>query len=517
MNGVRTRPDIMSRKGIVSTSSIQASMTGIKILNSGGNIADSAIGTSAVLAVTQNNLCGLGGDGFALLRKNNKVISINSSGKSSRNIDADIYEKRGLKSIPYHGSLAAITVPGLVGLWIELEKHASFEIRDLLADAIKISREGFPVTHNYAKSIEATLKRTGDKNFIETFSNNGMPPMQGDIFYQEDLANIFQNLSDEGLESFYRGDLADKMVGAFKSSEIVIDSQDLRDHHAIVGRPISSDYEDRTVYELPPNSQGAAVNFNLNALKYMEDERITREEKLIKSQLISNKFRRQYIGDPDRMPLPQNFLDESFFSKIKEEDLNGKSASGKDGDTTYFAIATENGDSISMIQSNYTGFGSACVPTGTGISMQNRGSYFSLDPDHHNFLEPSKRTFHTLCACMIEREGQFEYALGTMGGDIQPQVHVNKIYEMINLGLSPQESIDLPRMSIPANIYEDPDLLVYENGKTLDFDINKYFKKFHQTNYLNSAHGHCQIIKMGENGTLFGGADPRGDGFAMPL
>ncbi len=512
---MRTRPDVMSLNAMVSTSSIYASRTGVKVLEDGGNIADAAIATSAVLAVTQNNLCGLGGDGFALLRMNGKIISINSSGKSSRNINAEMYGKKGMKSIPYMGPLAAITVPGLVGLWQELERHSSMDTKDLLKYAIKIAREGFPVTHNYARSIELTLRRTRDRNFRDTFSSNGLPPLQGDVFFQEDLASTIESLSKDGLDSFYKGNFADKLLKAFQKSEVVVDETDLSKHKPKVQDPLKSFYEDRIIYELPPNSQGATVNFNLNSLRFMKDDDLSYEEKIMKSHLIANKFRRTFIGDPDRMPLPSNYLDEAFYWKVVDSSESGKSASGKDGDTTYFTIANTDGDAISIIQSNYTGFGSTVVPEGTGFSLQNRGSYFSLDPAHHNYLEPEKRTFHTLCAGMIERNGEFEYSIGTMGGDIQPQVHVNKIHELIDLGMTPQEAIDLPRINIPANIYEDPDLLIFEEGASFNYDLSKYFKRIRQTSFLDSSHGHCQIIKRGENGVLFGGADPRGDGFAL--
>ncbi len=515
MKATRTRPDIMSQKSIVSTSSIYASQAGVKVLEKGGNIADAAIATSAVLAVTQNNLCGLGGDGFALLRLNGKIVSINSSGKSSKNINRDVYHKKGLKSIPYMGNMAAITVPGLAGLWQELEKQSTIETKELLSYSIKIAREGFPVTHNYARSIEVTLRRAKDKNFRETFSNGGLPPLQGDIFFQEDLASTIESLSNDGLDSFYRGNYADRLSKAFQKSGIAIDGEDLSKHHAIAEKPLKSKYEDRDIYELQPNSQGATVNFNLNSLKFMDDKNLGREELIMKSHLIANKFRRKYIGDPHKMPLPQNYLDESFYWNVVDMPDSRIPSSGKDGDTTYFTIANGEGDAISMIQSNYTGFGSAVVPEGTGFSMQNRGSYFSLDENHHNALEPEKRTFHTLCACMVERNGEFEYSIGTMGGDIQPQVHANKIHELIDLGLTPQEAIDLPRINMPANIYENPDILSFEEGAKFSYDPSKYFKRLRVTDYLDSSHGHCQIIKRGENGTLFGGADPRGDGFAL--
>jgi gamma-glutamyltranspeptidase/glutathione hydrolase len=515
---IRTRPEVMSEKAIVSTSSIQASLTGNKILNDGGNVVDAAIATSAVLAVTQNNLCGLGGDGFALLRIKGEVVSLNSSGKSSKNVNADIYKKLGMDMIPHSGPLAAITVPGLVGLLKELyENYASKDIQELLAPAIKFAHEGFAITHNYSRSLHLTLRGTKDEQFHETFSKDGYAPGVGDIFRQKDLANVFKALSENGFDDFYQGNLADKLEKSFKKSGILIDSDDLHEHKVLKQKPVASEYEGRTVYELPPNSQGATVNFWLNSIKFMDDEKLEPDELLLKSGLIANKFRRRYIGDPEIMNLPDNFLTESFYRKLLEEENLGMNSKGKDGDTTYFTIANTEGDAISMIQSNYTGFGSAVVPEGTGISMQNRGSYFSLDPTSHNYLEPRKRTFHTLCACIIEREKNFEFSLGTMGGDIQPQIHVNMIYNLINRGLGPQESIDLPRMNFPASIYETPDLLLFENGREIKEYMFKMFRRIKETSYLNSAHGHCQIIKQGENGVLQGGADPRGDGFAIPL
>lgn len=506
----------MSQKGIVSTSSLQASLAGVKIIERGGNVCDAAIATSAVLSVTQNNLCGLGGDGFALLRNDKGIVSINSSGKSSRNINAEIYEKKGLSKIPYQGKLAAINVPGLVGLWIELYRNATMELGELLEPAIALAKNGFPVTHNYAKSIEVTLRHTKDKNFINTFSSSGNHPLVGDIFYQEDLAVMLNRLSEEGLDSFYRGNVADFLVKSFAKSDVVIDVQDMKGHKALVDKPLSTEFEDRTIHELQPNSQGATVNFTLNVLKTMDDEKNS-NWKMMKAMLIGNKFRNHFIGDPERLKLPNNFQSPDFVQRIVEMEESDESKPGREGDTTYFTIALEDGSAISMIQSNYTGFGSTVVPEGTGFSLQNRGSYFSLDPNHHNFLEPNKRTFHTLCAGMIERGNEFEFSIGTMGGDIQPQIHISMINNLILKAFTPQESIDLPRINFIGSIYEKPSQLIFEDPELVTKEMLGIFKDYKFTGQLSSSHGHCQIIKRNENGVLMGGADPRGDGFAIPI
>ncbi len=506
----------MSSKAVVSSSSIQSSMVGVQILERGGNVADAAIATSAVLCVTQNNLCGLGGDGFALLRNREKITALNSSGKSSHNASRDIYERQGLTNIPHSGSLAAITVPGLVGLWIELFKKSAMEFKDLLKPAIALARYGYPITHNYAKSIEVTLRHTKERDFIDTFSNNGKHPMAGDIFYQEDLAKTLTEIANEGPETFYRGHLADNLVKAFEKSNVILDSKDMSSHRALETNPVSSEFEGRTVYELPPNSQGSTVNFSLNALN-LTGWRGSDEWIYLEAALAGNKFRRKYIGDPDRMPLPDNFNDDSFVMKVMEDDDRPEGERKPDGDTTYFTIATEDGDSISMIQSNYTGFGSTVVPHETGFSLQNRGSYFTLNPDHHNTLEPEKRTFHTLCACMVERDKEYEFSIGTMGGDIQPQIHLSMLLNLIRKGMSPQESIDSPRLNFNGSIYEAPSSLFFESAELLTKEMLPMFTEKKYSGRFSSAHGHCQIIKRSENGVLIGGADPRGDGFVIPL
>lgn len=516
MSSLRTRPDVMSLRGVVSSSSVQSSLAGVKVLESGGNIADAAIATSAVLSVTQNNLCGLGGDGFAILKFKGNLSSINSSGKSTRNISKEDYEKKKMNQIPHMGPLAAITVPGLAGLWIELYKKSSMEFKELLKPAISLARNGFPVTHNYAKSLEITLRHTKDKNFIETFSDNGRHPLTGDIFFQEDLAMTLEEMSEEGPDSFYKGHLSDRLVNAFEKSDVRIDSKDMSSHKPIVSLPVRSTFEDRAVYELPPNSQGPTVNFSLNAMKMM-DERGSDDWTYIRAALNGNAFRKTYIGDPDRMPLPGNFESENFIRKVLDENTTLINETKPDGDTTYFTIATEDGDAISMIQSNYTGFGSTVVPKGTGISLQNRGSYFSLDPEHHNFLEPGKRTFHTLCACMVEREKEFEYSIGTMGGDIQPQIHLAMLFNLIRKGMSPQESIDAPRLNFLGSIYEEPSTLIFEDESLVTKEMLPLFRGRKYTGRFSSAHGHCQIIKRNENGVIMGGADSRGDGFAIPI
>jgi Gamma-glutamyltransferase len=516
LNTFRTRPDVMSLRGIVSSSSIQSSLVGAKILESGGNIADAAIATSAVLCITQNNLCGLGGDGFALLKFKGNLSSLNSSGKSSHNISSSIYERKQMKQIPHTGPLAAINVPGLVSLWIELYKKSTMEFRDLIKPAISLARNGFPVTHNYAKSLEVTLKHTTDKNFIETFSRNGSHPLTGDIFYQEDLATVLDEMAEEGPDTFYRGRLSERLVKAFEKSEVCIDSEDMSSHTSILSSPVASEFEDRVVYELPPNSQGSAVNFSLNTMKMMNESGAD-DLTYLRSALYGNTFRRTYIGDPERMPLPENFESEDFIRKVLDSDITNHNEQKPDGDTTYFTISTEDGDAISMIQSNYTGFGSTVVPEGTGISLQNRGSYFSLNPENHNFLEPGKRTFHTLCACMVERENEYEYSIGTMGGDIQPQIHLAMLLNLIRKGMSPQEAIDAPRLNFTGSIYEEPSMLIFENESMITEEMLTLFKDRKYTGRFSSAHGHCQIIKRNENGVIMGGADPRGDGFAIPV
>ncbi|MGP6240217.1 gamma-glutamyltransferase family protein [Cuniculiplasma sp. SKW4] len=502
------RPEVYSKSHIVASSSILSSLSGNRILNDGGNVADAAISTSAVLCVVQNNLCGLGGDGFILGRVKDHIFVINGSGKSSHNVSIDYYKNLGFESIPRHGEMSAINVPGLVKSWIDLWKnYGSMDFKDLLRDAIYYAEEGFPVTLNYVDSIKRSIPYSKDREWLATYKYGEIKP--GDIFRQGNLGKTLRAISEDP-DSFYNGYLADKIIEGFADKNIIMDDYDLKNHRNLIQEPMKLNYGDCTIYETPPNSQGSTV---LAWLKLYQDSGANDLTEFYRSGLEAMEFRRNFIGDPERYSLDNDTIISGKWRR-KDERV-GSFREKDDGDTTYFTVGDKNGEIISMIQSNYLGFGSLVMPTGTGFTLQNRGSYFSLDPHSRNSLEPEKRTFHTLSASIGLKDRNPFFSLGTMGGDIQPQVHALLIDHITN-NIKAQKSIELPRAVFPGTIYEQNDTLYYERGFKGVNRLKDLFKNVKELEYGDHLFGHSQVLVYLDSGVINGGADLRGDGFAIP-
>ncbi|MEM3638133.1 MAG: gamma-glutamyltransferase family protein [Conexivisphaerales archaeon] len=521
-NAFTTRAPTVATKGVVATSHQLASFAGASILKQGGNAVDASIATSAVLCVTQNNLCGLGGDAFALVRMANRVIGINGSGRAGRNASTSYFSSRGYQKIPERGPLSAITVPGLVSAWGELYKrYASMELKELLEPAIRYASEGFPITPNYSESIRRSISVFSEfKEWCKVFLPEGRVPEAGFLFRQPDLASSLRLIVEEGCESMYKGRLSELMVRGIEKEGGLLVEEDFAEHSSIWCEPVSTSYRGINVYETPPNSQGAVVLLWLNLLEQYDLAKIPQSDALkifAETYKVVNMERSTKVGDPEYLSLPSDFTSKEYAQRIYRTDSTSKTGniSTDEGDTTYFCVADSEGNCVSMIQSNYMGFGSGLVPEGTGIVMQNRGCYFTLDKDHHNCLEPGKRTFHTLCASMAEMDGEAKFCLGSMGGDIQPQIHVQLITNLIDKGLDIQSSIDRPRWSIPGTIYEEPSSLVIEPGLV---EIPEGYEisglKLKPAQRQSASMGHAQGIVFLKEG-LMAGADPRGDGAAV--
>ncbi|MEM0135900.1 MAG: gamma-glutamyltransferase family protein [Thermoplasmatales archaeon] len=519
---MRTRPNSFSNRGVVASSSQYASAVGARILERRGNVFDAALATSAVLAVTQNNLCGLGGDMFALLRTEGEgIININGSGRASSKANIEIFKEKGISSLPSRGPDSALTVPGLVSGWMEIYKKCTFDLRELLLPAFTFASEGFAVTHNYSESIEISAKYLAPyQEWRNAFYIGGRAPSPGTLFKQKALAKTLKLIIDDGLDSFYTGYVADRIVKGLEGSGVLLSQDDFRNHKATVEKPLSTDFFGHKLYETAPNSQGATVILWANAVEefYNEFGRIPNDIEIIKLGLASYEERDRRIADPQYHKLPDYFLSKDFARKLlqKEVSLPGDGG-GKDiGDTTYFAISDNEGNSVSMIQSNYMGFGSGIMPIGMGFVLQNRGSYFTLDEKHHNSLEPNKRTFHTLCAAMLEKEGRFEASFGSMGGDIQPQIHIQILTNLLEKLNDPQSILDRPRWAFPYTIYEKPSEIICES-QDLEKSISREIRGLKCSGRtLSSEFGHAQIVTLLQEGVIVGGADPRGDGVAEP-
>ena len=363
---MRTRPNAFSKNGVVSSSSLQSSTVGARVLESGGNIVDAAIATSATLCVTQNNLCSLGGDTFMLLKIDGKpVVNLNGSGRAFESMTIEHFLEKGIKKLPSRGKDSVITVPGLVRAWEDIhKKYGTMEISDLMNYAYKYASEGFPITQNYSNSIESSAKYlSGYENWRSIFLRGNAVPEPGTVFKQKDLAETFADLKSDGLSSFYDGHLADKIVNGLNDLGVEISPDDLRKHKSTFQPPLKTEYRGYTVYETAPNSQAATVILWLNMLDLKESNPDLRD--ILETGHMSYLQRDKFIADPDFYPLPENFLTKQFASELYKNNKFPSSAErgfGDRGDTTFFSITDTDGNSISVVQSNYLGFGSGIVP-----------------------------------------------------------------------------------------------------------------------------------------------------------
>lgn len=522
-----SRVSINVRNGVVASSHEIASFHGSRVLAEGGNVVDAAIAVSAVLCVTQNNLCGIGGDFFALIKYNGRILNLNGSGRASQSATVDFYRKeKKLTRIPERGPLAAPTVPGIVHAWGELHsRFGSIELKKLLEPAISCAKNGFSISANYSNSIRASLPVLKMfRGWSEVFMPGGEVPKAGFVLRQTDLANTLEQIATEGTATFYEGKLSAKIADGIAEQGGVITASDLKNHKSTWQDPLKSTYRGTTVYETAPNSQAATVLLWLNMLEEFDLKRYSLDspkllEIMLDTCLRAYEQRAEHIYD--------NALADEFTTKHYAKDLlamlrprsNGARVKRDLGDTTYFCVGSSNGDCASVIQSNYMGFGSGLVPEGTGFSLHNRGSYFSLNEKHHNAIRPGKRTFHTLCASMGENAGETAFAIGSMGGDVQPQVHVQLITKVLDYGMDPQEAIDSPRWVVPFTIYERPSTVYFEPGQgvspsTAAKSVRKFGLSYKEFDSYSSLTGHAQAIIF-NNDFMSAGADPRGDGVAV--
>ncbi len=522
---------ILGRESMVASSHELASFFGAKTLAGGGNPVDAAITTSAMLCVTQNNLCGLGGDLFALVKREGRIWNLNGSGRASRNATIRFYlEEKKLEQIPHRGPLGAPTVPGIVHAWGELHsKFASMDWKELLAPAIDYAKNGFPITSNYSRSIASSAEFLGAfEEWSKIFLPGNKVSEAGYVLKQKDLASSLELIAREGPESFYSGALAEKLVKGIEKQGGLVDAEDLKNHTSTWQTPLKTNYRGLDVYETAPNSQAATVLIWLNMLEEFDLKRYSRNspelfEILLDTCLKAYQTRAEAIADPAFLAFKENFLSREYAKQLLNSNLTLSSklapSSESSSDTTYFTVGNAEGDALSVIQSNYMGFGSGLVPEGTGIGLHNRGCYFSLNRNHHNSLEPGKRTFHTLCASMGESETSKKtaFSLGCMGGDIQPQVHVQLITNLLDYHMDLQEAIDSPRWVVPFSIYEKPATVYFEPGLStphLGQIARSRGLAFEQLDSLSSLTGHAQAIQF-EDKYLKGAADPRGDGIAI--
>jgi gamma-glutamyltranspeptidase / glutathione hydrolase len=530
------RSPVYGREGIVATSQPLATAAGLEILAKGGNAADAAVAAGAALNVTEPSSTGIGGDMFALYysAETKQVTALNGSGRAPAALALDRLKKEGFTNELPSFHAHTVTVPGACAGWFDLiERHGSLTMADVLAPAIQLAREGFPVS-----PITSYSWQHGAQNQLRSAPNgqeltiDGRGPKPGEIFRNPNLARTFE-LVARGKEAFYQGEIAETIVSVIKEAGGSMSMDDLASHTSTWEAPISVTYRGLRLYECPPNGQGIAALIALNILEGFELaslEALSTEglHVMIESMRLAFADSRWYVADPTFSSIPiQQLLSKEYAEERRRLiDRHRATIDPKHGtpvnssNTVYLSVVDRFGNACSFINSNYWGFGTGIVPKGFGFTLQNRGHNFSLDPKHPNALEPRKRPYHTIIPAMVTRgDGSLYASYGVMGGFMQPQGHVQVLSALIDGGLDPQAALDLPRFCI--DVEEAGGRVALEEGipENVISDLSKMGHPVYTVSgYDRSLFGRGQIILRDvETGVLCAGSDPRADGCAMTL
>jgi len=520
-----TRGMVMSKHGLVSTAHFLASKTGAMILEGGGNFADAAVATSAVLNVVEPYNSHLGGDAFMLVytSEDGRLRAINSSGPAPASASVDDFPG----GIPTRGQ-RAVEVPGQVGAWGLLnDEFGTMPFHELMAPALGYAREGFPTNTRLSAVINNASKELRSMGpWAEVFMPGGRGPGTGEIFSQGDLARTLEILSRDGPGAFYSGTIADSIASYFGEGDGLIIRDDLEGYSPEVLDPLQTTYRGFEVFEQPPVSQGHILLEELNIIEGfdlpgMEHNGPESIHLMVEALKLSFADRYEHSGDPrfagsfvDRLISKEHSAERRGLIDPSVARSSYPAGGMGDGDTTYFAIADGEGNAISFIQSLFHGFGSGVVVPGTGIIMNNRMTGFSLEESSPNFLEGGKRTMHTLNTYMIFDSGSPLFVGGTPGGDKQVQTNLQVITRLLDWGLNPQETADNPRWA-------------WQGGTSLDMEsrfprktVEDLGKMGHDISRIApwGGSGSVQVIMIHPgSGAMIAGSDPRCDGCAVGL
>jgi gamma-glutamyltranspeptidase/glutathione hydrolase len=458
-----TRSEVIARHGMAATAHPLATQAALDILRQGGSAVDAAIAANACLAFLEPTACGVGGDLMALLWNpaERRVEGLNASGRAPATISIEAVRALGHTTIPPRGALP-VSVPGCVDGWIALhQRHGRLPLAQVLQPAIALAREGAPVPEVIAAYWQFAFPRLESfPNFTETFGIDGRAPTKGDIFRNPGLANTLESIAREGRDGFYRGPVAAAIAAEVRAQGGFLSEDDLARNEPTWVEPVSVRYRGHDVWALPPPTQGIAT---LQILRLLERHDVAslgwgspaHLHLFIEAKKLAFEDRGRFYADPAFTDIPwQRLLDDDAITRRAARINPARAARGFPaddpragaGDTTYLCTADSSGMMVSLIQSNYRGFGSGVVPAGTGFMLQNRGEQFSLDPAHPNALAPGKRPFHTIIPGFVTKDGHPFLAFGVMGGSYQPQGQAWVLSNLLDFGMNLQEAGDAPRV-----------------------------------------------------------------------
>ncbi len=527
------RSPVYAKHGMVASSQPLASEIGLRVLQSGGNAADAAVATAAALNVTEPCSTGIGGDCFCLFFNNSTktVKGLNGSGRAPGKLTLTKLAETGIKGTLPPLSVHTITVPGAAAGWVDtVTKFGSLTIKEVLAPAIALAEEGFPVAPLTAAAWQRGVKQLKQGPNADEMLINGRAPKAGEIMKLPNLARTFREVADNGKQGFYEGYIAEAIVKLIQSLGGVMTEEDLKNHQSTFDEPISVNYKGIDVFEIPPNGQGITALTALNILEEYDFSKLGHStvehlHLMIEALRLAFADTQWYVADPTVVDVPiQELISKEYASKrrkeisLKHTNLSySRGIPRSESDTVYFSVVDAEANACSFINSNYMGFGTGLIPKGCGFTLQNRGANFSLRPNHPNVLAPNKRPYHTIIPGMALQNNELYASFGVMGGFNQPQGHVQVLINLIDFGMNPQEALDAPRFTIRGGRSASEVFLEDEIPELTVTTLREYG---HNITTVSGASrmmfGRGQIITRNPaSGVLCGGSSPRADGTAI--
>ena len=522
---------VYARRAMACTSVPLGAELGLDVMRRGGNAVDAAVAMAAAMPLLEPTGNGLGSDCFALvwIEREKRLYGLNASGVAPMALSAQALRARGLSAMPREGWLPTM-VPGAPAGWAELRRRFGTKpLSELFAPAVAYARDGCPVPVNVALQWAADaprIRRAMEENaapheyWWKSFTKpDGSPYRAGDLFRWEAYADTLEELAATDCESYYRGALMERIVSFSRKTGGFFSEEDFAGYHPEWVEPITADYRGYTVSEIPPNGHGIAVLLALNILRGMslpgERESAETYHKLLEAIKLALTDAKAHVADPRYMKTKvTDLLSEEYAARrralIGERALLPEPGDPSCGGTIYLCTADPFGNMVSFIQSNYTTFGAGVAVPGTGISLQNRGANFSLDPASDNCLAGGKKSYHTIIPGFLTKGGEAVGPFGVMGAFMQPQGHVQVVVNTVDYHMNPQECLDAPRMQWTGGRH-----IQLERGVPAHV-ASELESMGHEVEIVNreTKMGRGQIIWRADNGLLIGGTEPRCDGAA---
>ena len=527
----QARSMVISQYGIVAAEQPIAARAGTAVLENGGNAVDAAVAANAAMGLVAPMMDGIGGDLFAIVfeAKTNKVYGLNASGWAPRGLTPEFLQSKGLQWMPSSG-IHSVTVPGTVAGWdAMLSRFGKKSFADVLAPTIAYAKAGFPVTEIFGDDWEGTATYVSrNREAARVYLPNGRAPAVGEIFRNPDLAGALGEIAKGGRDAFYKGALAKRILDTSTKLGGTMAADDLADFTAEWVDPISTDYRGWTVYEMPPNEQGIAALMMLNIvsgfpLGQWGHNTVATLHAMIEAKKLAYADMITYVGDPRFAEVPTRGMISAAYGRSRAALIDPAKANCNVGpgtppyagsDTTYLSTVDRDGNMVSLIQSNFSLWGSGIAVEGGGFVLHNRGALFTLDPKHPNVLAARKRPLHTIIPAFMAK-GDVRIAFGIMGGFNQAQAHAQFVSNVVDHGMNIQAAMEAARFSKAS--FAGCDL--YVEGRVPDTVLSGLAKLGHQVEELGDfsegVGGGQAVMRDYKAGVNYGASDPRKDGQAI--